>query len=529
MELREKKVFSSFLKRFYSTILICIITEIIGKYVSIYTVTVIGTATNSIIDRNFGYLKNNLVFLLVLLIISSILVPMFSFMYCKLYVKAGVRFDTSSYSKFLKQKRSLLDKYDSGEMVYRVVGDAIDYRAGLLNLVGDGAVVVFVILQSFYVMSNIHMKFAFTCLILSTVPILLVKCFDSKYKNVYTSEQEALSKISNSERAVIENFDFIKTHILNNKILKMFRNQYKQYYKVYKRKTIITVLIDNFKEFFFIVCEILIYIIGSYYIASHELTVGDGVKFFGLSIILKDNAKLLSNVLVNYFRFKGSSKRYIEWTENEETFENKQLDDIFPLTCENISFKYEDSNAIDKLSLSINKGDHIVIEGKNGSGKSTLLKLLTGLYLNYEGNIYINNCELRKLDINWLRDKITVVNQNPFIFNSTVFENIKYCCPSNSDSEIDEILKLLDLYDIMDKPAGDNGECLSGGQKQKISLARALVKDSEITILDEPDNALDAYSKDRMIEILSQSEKTIIVISHNSEWKSRFSNRIISL
>lgn len=529
MEVREKKVFSSFVKSFYNTIFICIITEIIGRYVSIYTVTVVGTATNSIIDRNFNYLKDNLVLLIVLLVISSILVPMFSFIYCKLYVKAGIRFDTSSYSKFLRQKRTLLDKYDAGEMVYRIVGDAIDYRGGLLNLVGDGAVVLFVIFQSFYVMSKLHMRFAVICLILSTLPILLVKCFDNKLKNLYTAEQETLSKIANSEKVVIENFDFIKTHILNNKVLKMFKEQYGQYYKIYKRKTIITTIIDNFKEFFFIACEILIYIIGSYYIASHQLTVGDGVKFFGLSIILKDNAKLLSKVLVNYFRFKASSKRYIEWTENEEVFESKQLDNMFPITCDNVNFKYNDIKAIDNLSFSINEGDHVVVEGKNGSGKSTLLKLLTGLYLDYEGHIYVNNCELKNLDINWLRENINVVNQNPFIFNSTVFDNIKYCCLSSMGEEIDEVLVSLGLYDIKDKVAGEDGEYLSGGQKQKISLARALVKDSEITILDEPDNALDMFSKEKIIDILSQSEKTIIVISHNSEWKSRFSNKIISL
>lgn len=529
MEIRERKNFLDFIKGFYVTILIYIFAEIIGKYISIYIATVVGNATNSIINKNYNYIMDNVALLVILFIISSLVMPMISFMSSKLYVNVGVKFDISSYGKFLKQKRSLLDKYEAGELVYRIPEDQVGYVGGLLTVIGDGAVVLFVIFQCFYVMGKIHMSFAIICLSLSTLPILLIKCFDTKLKNLYSIEQEALSKISNCERNVIENFAFIKTHILNNKVLNMFKEVYSYYYKIYKKKLIITNAIDSFKELFFIVCEISIYIIGSYYIAAKQLTIGDSIKFFVLFFMLKENAKLLSTVLINYSRFKASSKRYLEWTGNEEEFGTKTLDSIYPIAFQNVSFKYDDIDIINNLSFHINEGDHVVIEGKNGSGKSTLLKLLTGIYSNYEGNIYINNCELKTLNIHWLREQINVVSQNSFLFNLSVFDNIKYCCPQSSDKEIEDVLKCLDIYDLKDKIAGEDGEYLSGGQKQKIALARTLVSKSPVTVLDEPDNALDSKTKDYILNVLSKSKNTIIVISHNEKWKNVFSNKEISL
>lgn len=529
MNLKEKSSIFEFVKKFYSTIVIYIIAQSIGKYISIYMVNVVGNVTNALIDRNFIYLKSNISEFLILLLIVSFVVPAILFLSSKGYDKLIMNFSILSYSKFLKQKRGILDQYDEGEIIYRIPEDEVSYTGGIYTLLGDGSIVIFVIIQSFYIMSTIHIKFAVICMILSTIPILLVKYFDKKIEDLYSKEQDSLSKISNMERSIIENFSFVKSHSLNNKVISSIGKQYDSYYDVYKNQTFIIKALENFKDVFSIVCEVLIYVIGSYYVSSNQLNIGNVVKFFGLSIILKDNAKLFSKVLANYFRLKAATTRYVEWTGNEENFGDKQLKEINSVSFEKLSFKYEDKSVIENFTYKINKGDKVLIEGKNGSGKSTLIKLLTGLYSEYTGDIYVNDINIRDIDINEFRSRISVVTQNPFLLNLSVIDNIKTCCRVDKGDNIEDVLKELDLYSIKDKIVGENGEHLSGGQRQKVALARALVAKSDLIILDEPDNALDKNAQDYIMNKFLHKESIIMVISHNNKWNEEFKDKSIIL
>lgn len=529
MNVKEKSSIFEFVKKFYSTIVIYIVAQSISKSISIYMVNIVGDVTNALIERNFIYLKSNISGFFILLLIVSFVVPAILFLSSKGYDKLIKDFSILSYKKFLKQKRGILDKYDIGELIYRIPEDEVSYAAGIFTLMGDGIIVIFVISLSFYIMSTIHIKFAIICLILSTIPILVVKYFDKKIEGLYNMEQDSLSKIANMERSVIENFSFVKSHSLNNKIISSIKKQYDNYYGTYKNQTVIIKALENFKYIFSIVCEVLIYIIGSYYISSNQLNIGNAVKFFGISMLLKSNAELFSKVLLNYFRLKAAATRYVEWTGNEENFGNKKLKEINSISFEKLNFKYEDKVIIDNFSYKINKGDRVLIEGKNGSGKSTLIKLLTGLYSEYHGEIYINNINLRELDINEFRKSISVVTQNPFLLNLSVIDNIKSCCRVDKDDNIEDILNELDLYSIKDKIVGENGEHLSGGQRQKVALARALVAKSDLIILDEPDNALDKNARDYIMKKFINEENTIMVISHNNKWSEEFKNKSIVL
>lgn len=184
---------------------------------------------------------------------------------------------------------------------------------------------------------------------------------------------------------------------------------------------------------------------------------------------------------------------------------------------------------IENFTYKINKGDKVLIEGKNGSGKSTLIKLLTGLYSEYTGDIYVNDINIRDIDINEFRSRISVVTQNPFLLNLSVIDNIKTCCRVDKGDNIEDVLKELDLYSIKDKIVGENGEHLSGGQRQKVALARALVAKSDLIILDEPDNALDKNAQDYIMNKFLHKESIIMVISHNNKWNEEFKNKSIIL
>lgn len=190
-----------------------------------------------------------------------------------------------------------------------------------------------------------------------------------------------------------------------------------------------------------------------------------------------------------------------------------------------VNFHYNDfdSPALKNISLEIPKGKTTAIVGYSGAGKSTLIDLICRFYEVTEGEIYIDGYRLRDLDLASWRERIAIVSQDLYIFNTTLRENIAYGRLDATEEEIIEAAKLANAHEFISKlplgydtKVGDRGIRLSGGQKQRIALSRAIIRNPEILILDEATNALDSISENLIQEslrTLSQS-RTVIVIAH---------------
>ena len=196
-----------------------------------------------------------------------------------------------------------------------------------------------------------------------------------------------------------------------------------------------------------------------------------------------------------------------------------------PITFENVSFKYEgrDENALDKASFVIHPAQTTAIVGPTGSGKSTVLNLLLKFILPANGKIKIGNLELNKIDDNEWRKLVSWLPQNPHLFHKTIFENIALAKPDATKEEViaaarnanihDFIQSLPDGYNTL---AGEKGSKLSGGQIQRIALARAFLKNSPVLLIDEPTANLDPLSEEKILEAMSRlmQGRTVVVIAH---------------
>ncbi|MBT2291476.1 ABC transporter ATP-binding protein [Paenibacillus albidus] len=212
--------------------------------------------------------------------------------------------------------------------------------------------------------------------------------------------------------------------------------------------------------------------------------------------------------------------------------ENLTTEKILPLnhdgdniTFNNVSFSYGDRKVIDSISLTFNKGDINFIVGKSGSGKSTLLKLIYSLWEPESGAIEINNIDIREVDIDNLRDNISFITQNIHMFNDTIKNNI-LLEKDIGEEKLQEILSIVELQDVVASlPEGINskigveGNKLSGGQLQRIAIARELISDKPIMLLDEFTNSLDKIIEDRIIKnVISYCKnKTIIIVTHHMD------------
>ena len=212
---------------------------------------------------------------------------------------------------------------------------------------------------------------------------------------------------------------------------------------------------------------------------------------------------------------KSRNTSYFLLLVNPQTFGRTEFKDV--------SFAYSKDNVLNNISFTINKGERIGFVGSSGSGKSTIFKLLTKLYSLNEGKILIDGEDINNISNKTLRKNISLISQNPYIFNFSILDNLKIGNLDASNDEVIESCKKADIYDvIMDLDdkfnsfVGEGGITLSGGEKQRLAIARTLLTKSNIIIFDEATSALDNVTQDKVQKAIYglDKDKTILIIAH---------------
>ena len=225
---------------------------------------------------------------------------------------------------------------------------------------------------------------------------------------------------------------------------------------------------------------------------------------------------------------EASQKRINEFLKEEPQIKNSnELPSKIEGTIEfkNVSFDYEDTQikALDQVSFSVEKGKTLAILGKTGSGKSTILSLISRLYDVTGGEINIDNQHITTLNLYDLRNQISVVPQDAFLFSDSIKNNIKFGDENATDDEVIEAAKkavvhenILTFNDQYETILGERGITLSGGQKQRVSIARALIKNAPILLLDDCLSAVDTETEETILNNLLTycKDKTTIIVSH---------------
>ncbi|RAH07362.1 MAG: ABC transporter ATP-binding protein [Methanobacteriota archaeon] len=261
---------------------------------------------------------------------------------------------------------------------------------------------------------------------------------------------------------------------------------------------------------------------GGWVMESGEITVGQFVTFLLISTRMTMPMFILGMLLNQLQKGEAASKRVFAIIDLEPSIFDREgavplEEPISSVTFDDVTFAYPTSegNVLNGISFSASSGDFLGVMGHTGAGKSTILKLVERFYEPQGGNVTINGRDINDFQIKSVRSKIGFVSQDPFLFFGTIRENVAYARQS-SDEEIISSLEaagamdfVSQLSDGMDTMVGDRGVMLSGGQRARISLARALLKDPDLLILDEASAALDAETEKRIQESLFGSSDEV--------------------
>lgn len=288
---------------------------------------------------------------------------------------------------------------------------------------------------------------------------------------------------------------------------------------------------ELFFSSFELIVSILQVVILLYAVLKANLTVGAIVTVITLIGKSYQPIAIFNVEYVDYKLNKLAIKRYIDFLnikDDNNLTTGKKLKKFSPsVTFKHVAYKYPDSKKvlINNLNLNIKAGEKLAIVGETGSGKSTIIKLIIGLLKDYQGEILISNENLGNINLNDLYDQITYISQESPIFDGTLRENIVFD-KKVSDKEILKVLKLVSLEKFyqrlekgLDTELGEKGIKMSGGERQRVALARLFFEKSSIVILDEATSAMDNITeKEVMTNIMTNAkDKTLIIIAHRLE------------
>ena len=350
-----------------------------------------------------------------------------------------------------------------------------------------------------------------------------------------------LKKLYKLKESILLNQEFLNKHLVRGFMeLVIFRTNKKYDTEINITKEGIKNIVDSktkiklvheiFFTVFALIVNILKVIVLGYAVMNSDLSVGAVVTVISLLGKAYEPIAIFNVEYVDYKLNKVTVNKYIELLDKKDDeglnkgLKIRNIDG--DIEFKNVTYSYnKDKNIITDISFKINKNSSVALVGESGSGKSTIIKLIMGLIKYNKGNILIDNNELSKLNLNYYYDNVTYVSQEAPIFDGTLRENLIFDKKINDDKII-KVLKLVcldkfyeKLEDGLDTELGEKGVRMSGGERQRVALARLFFDDSKIIILDEATSAMDNITERQVMEnIIKQlDKKTLIIIAHRLE------------
>lgn len=340
-------------------------------------------------------------------------------------------------------------------------------------------------------------------------------------KNEYSKSLEDITSIT---KDLFSGFEVIKCFNITKKMNKIFIDNSLKVENAKRKSSILEALIKGFSLSFSVTIYLGVLILGGYLMYKKNISVGTAIIIIQLSTHIVGPVKTsisLINQIKSVTLISDKIKTILD--SPNQNLENESLEDFKQcINVENVKFSYsKDRLALDNINLTFEKNKKYAIVGESGCGKSTLIKMIMRYYTKYEGNIVIDNKNLNSIYSSDLYKNISMIQQNVFMFDDSIKENIKLF----SNHSDDEVIKSCDRAGLMglinrlgngiDSLVGENGNRLSGGEKQRVAIARALINKAKVLILDESTSALDnetAYNLEK--SLLELKDLTMIVVTH---------------
>ena len=521
-----RKILSYFLKckkELSLIIIISLLTAAIGviePFISAREYTAITTVN---IDEIIKYA----IIIFFMKIISSFLFDIYSLIANRYFKKVSLNIQRDTTEELFKLETSNFDKLGTSFFTERAVNDTNNLVSSigglkhiLMEIFSSIGVVVYLI--------NASLKIFFLLLLFSIFLFFITKKRRDYYEKLYFKRRQSREYQSSSFTELIRGIRDVKVLNLRKTMTKKIISGQEKINDISYQEKKEGMYFDTIYTFMRCLITLIVILYSVHLVKSFEL---DGAAL--LIIFLYHDRVLSLNMAISrlYIECKDiklNMKNIGDILDNSSypkekfgTLENKHFSGRIEFL--HVNFGYDTGDVLKDVNFLIRPNDTIGIVGPSGAGKTTIFNLISKLYNVNSGEILIDGHNINEYTEETIRGNISVITQNPYIFNMTVKENIKIVNPDITDEEMIEKCKLAELHDYIetlpqkyDTMLGENGVILSGGLKQRLAIARALVKNSEIILLDEATSSLDNEVQEHVMSAIKNISKeyTILIIAH---------------
>ena len=527
-----KRLYKNYTSKFISKIILAAFFSVIVAASTSATAWLLDPA----IEKIFINKDQTLIILIPLAIIIAFSAKGISLYYAKLIMinvseEVKKMLQTDMLKSFIKADTEIIENKHSGKYISNLNFDVMQITKLLseayLSIFKDGLTLVGLLCVMFFQ----NWKLSLIAIIMIPLATITAKILGKRMGKVTTQAQEKSGDLNRYLIDLFKNHKIIKIFQRENfeksrseKFVNDLKEKSAKIAAVYIRSAPIMEILTG------IMIAALIFYSGKL-IISGELAINNFFSFLAAMMLAYQPVKTLTKVNVAISQGFSAAERILpiidiknEINLNEQG--KKLTIEEGNIVLDNINFSYKsnpENKVLQNISVKFTGGKMTALVGHSGSGKSTLLNMIPRIYLPISGNIYFDNQDISKVNLMSLRNQISIVDQNTTLFDDTVFNNIKYARPDANKEDILEAAKLSMCDEFIDNlengfetMIGENGVKLSGGEKQRLSIARAFLKNSRIILLDEATSSLDSDTEEKIQKALDKLtiNKTTIVIAH---------------
>ncbi|KAJ3330111.1 ATP-binding cassette, sub-B (MDR TAP), member 8 [Blyttiomyces sp. JEL0837] len=508
--------------------------------INIYTPNVIGdlvttvqsltSSTSPITQDPTASLMPHAMRLLTLTLSQGILTAIDIALVTRLGERLSLRMRRSLWDSILRQDVVFFDARMQGEIVGRLTQDVAEFKHTFKLVITQGLKCIAQVIGSGFHLFRISSTLTVT--LLSVMPFLYIamNLYGIFLRRLSKSARVGDSKASGVAGEAVSNIRTVKAFAAEHRELEHYMNASTEAANLNNKLGFHIGLFQGMTNASIGGMILLILFYGGSLVGKGDMTAGQLMSYMVSTQNAQRSLALVGVLFGQVVKALGSAARVFEFTHLKPTIlidegsTPQYMDGL--IEFKNVQFRYPtrpEQKVLESFNLRIPVGKVVALCGASGSGKSTVGQLIERFYDPESGSILIDGRELKTLSPSWIREHVGYINQEPILFATTIFENIRYGCPNASQERVEWAAKQANAAEFISKfpkgydtVVGERGVTLSGGQKQRIAIARALLKNPKVLILDEATSALDSHSERVVQEALEKlmQGRTVLVIAH---------------
>lgn len=469
--------------------------------------------------------KNNYHIVLFLFLLFSVFKIITDYIRNSIVFDFDNNFDSKLTNNIYKKILSLPLKYHHSRPVGDIMSRVNDLSSikEFINFVSFSLITDFLFVIIIFIIIFFINKLLFLLLIIFALTYMFVYLlFRDKIYSMSLILKEKNSEVNSYLIESILGIDTIKNFNIEKERKLRFKSKYNNLLKLNVKYNKFILSIELFQNFIMTISNVFILFVG--------------IKLVNKGLLLFSNLIIINSLLIYFFislkniiyfdriliDSKNSYNRLEDLLDEEEDNNNKSNFNFNNnIEFKNVAYSYDSYNIFENLSFNIDKGDFVFVKGDSGVGKSTLFKILTKQINDYKGKVIIDNTNIKNLSLNDIRNNICFVSQNEIIFTDTILNNITLF-KEVTKKELEKVIRITGIYKFLKEKnislnflLEENGHNISGGERQRILLARALLQNKKILILDETTNGIDTLSEENIVrKVKEEYDVTLILISH---------------